>query len=112
MQVCISPQTHNDASIPPLRFLQARCPYCRPTNSVKALKDEALKNVNGDTPDEDLGKIDRVATNCSVLAFNRGNFKALQVVENDTVLENREKSFNLHALGMIQEISARCEILQ
>jgi len=39
MQVCISLQTDNLASTPPLKsFLQARCPSCRPTNSVKALK--------------------------------------------------------------------------
>jgi len=28
----------NHAIIPPLSFLQAGCPSCRPTNSVKALK--------------------------------------------------------------------------
>ena len=38
MQVCISLQTDNHASTPPLTFLQAGCPSCRPTNSVKALK--------------------------------------------------------------------------
>jgi len=38
MQVCTSLQTDNHASIPPLSFLQARCPSCGPTNSVKALK--------------------------------------------------------------------------
>jgi len=38
MQVCISLQTDDYASIPPLSFLQAGCPSCRPTNSVKALK--------------------------------------------------------------------------
>ena len=38
MQVCISLQTDNHASNPPLSFLQAVCPSCRPTNSVKALK--------------------------------------------------------------------------
>ena len=41
MQVCTSLQTHNHASTPPLShsvFLQAGCPSCRPTNSVKALK--------------------------------------------------------------------------
>ena len=38
MQVCISLQTDNHASTPPLSFLQARCPSCHPTNSVKALK--------------------------------------------------------------------------
>ena len=38
MQVCISLQTDNHVSTPPLSFLQARCPSCCPTNSVKALK--------------------------------------------------------------------------
>jgi len=38
MQICISPHTGNHASIPPLSFLQACCPFCHPTNSVKALK--------------------------------------------------------------------------
>jgi len=40
MQVCIctSLQTNNHASTPPLSFLQAGCPSCYPTNSVKALK--------------------------------------------------------------------------
>jgi len=38
MQVCTSLQTDNNASTPPLSFLQARCPSCHPTNSVKALK--------------------------------------------------------------------------
>ena len=43
MQVCTSLQTDNHASIRPLSFLQAGCPSCRPTNSVKALKARALK---------------------------------------------------------------------
>jgi len=38
MQACTSFQTDNHASTSPLRFLQAGCPSCRPTNSVKALK--------------------------------------------------------------------------
>jgi len=41
MQVSTTLQTDNHASTPPLSFLQAACPSCRPTNSVKALK--ALK---------------------------------------------------------------------
>jgi len=40
MQVCTSLQTDNHASTPPLSFLQAGCPSCRPTNSVKALTRE------------------------------------------------------------------------
>jgi len=42
MQVCISLQTDNHARTPPLSFLQAGCPSCHPTNSVKAPK--ALRN--------------------------------------------------------------------
>jgi len=38
MQVSISLQTDNHTSTPSLSFLQAGCPSCRPTNSVKALK--------------------------------------------------------------------------
>jgi len=38
MQVCTLLQTDNHASTPPLSFLQAGCPSCRPTNSIKALK--------------------------------------------------------------------------
>jgi len=38
MPVCTLLQTDNHASTPPLSFLQAGCPSCRPTNSVKALK--------------------------------------------------------------------------
>ena len=38
MQVCTLLQTDNHTSTPPLSFLQAGCPSCRQTNSVKALK--------------------------------------------------------------------------
>jgi len=38
MQVCTSLQTDNHASTPPPSFLQAGCPSCHWTNSVKALK--------------------------------------------------------------------------
>ena len=43
MQVCTLLQTDNHASTPPLSFLQAGCPSCSPTDSVKALKAKALK---------------------------------------------------------------------
>ena len=36
VQTCICPDNH--ASTPPLSFLQAGCPSCRPTNSIKVLK--------------------------------------------------------------------------
>jgi len=38
MQVCTLLQTDNRTSTPPLSVLQAGCPSCCPTNSVKALK--------------------------------------------------------------------------
>jgi len=38
MQVCTSLKTDNHTSTPLLSFLQAGCPYCHLTNSVKALK--------------------------------------------------------------------------
>ena len=38
MQVCTSLQTDNHTNTSLLSFLQAGCPSCRPTNSVKALK--------------------------------------------------------------------------
>ena len=45
MQVCSSLQTDNHASTPPLSFLQAGCPSCRPTNSVKALKAHIINSI-------------------------------------------------------------------
>jgi len=43
VHVCTSLQRDNHASTPPLSFLQAGCPSCRPTNSVKALKAMGIK---------------------------------------------------------------------
>jgi len=50
MQVCTPLRTDNHVSTPPLSFLQAGCPYCRTTNSVKAMKainDKKKKKVDG-----------------------------------------------------------------
>jgi len=38
VQVCTSLQTDNHASTPPLSFLQAECPSCRQTSSIKGVK--------------------------------------------------------------------------
>jgi len=43
MQFRTSLQTDNHASTPPLSFLQAGCPFCRQTNSVKALKANSMR---------------------------------------------------------------------
>jgi len=48
MQVCTSLHTDNHASTPLLSFLQAGCPSCHPTNSVKALKVTRL-NIERET---------------------------------------------------------------
>ena len=45
MQICTSHQADNYASTPPLSFLQAGCPSCRTTNSVKALKAYVCKEM-------------------------------------------------------------------
>jgi len=44
MQICTLTQTHNHASIPPLTFLQAGCPFGHPTNSIKAFFQKQLNN--------------------------------------------------------------------
>jgi len=45
MQICTSLQTDNHASTSLLGFLQAGCPSCRPTNSVKALKAQYITTI-------------------------------------------------------------------
>ena len=45
MQVCTSLQTDNHANTPPLSFLQAGCPFCRPSNNIKALKVSGICRV-------------------------------------------------------------------
>jgi len=47
IQLCTSLQTDNHASTPSLSFLQAGCPSCRPTNSVKALKASSEQHLKG-----------------------------------------------------------------
>jgi len=49
MQVCTLLQTDNHTSTPPLSFLQAGCPSCRPTNSVEALKSSTIKQKQDST---------------------------------------------------------------
>ena len=44
MQVCTSLQTDNHTSTPPLSFLQAGCPSCHPTNSIKSTEGHCTFN--------------------------------------------------------------------
>jgi len=54
--ICTLSQADNHASTPPLVFLQAGCPSCHPTNSVKALKAfKALKAYGPTLNDEYAG---------------------------------------------------------
>ena len=66
MQVCTSLQTDNHASTPPLCFLQAGCPSCHPTNSVKALKAQGRDKQLGDKQGSDLQNILRQSGNDKV----------------------------------------------
>jgi len=52
MQVCTSLQADNHTSTPPLSFLLAGCPSCRPTNSIKA-----LKAIRASSPQKSSGKV-------------------------------------------------------
>jgi len=45
MQVCTSLQRDSHTSTPPLSFLQAGCPSCCPTNSIKALKARSKSKI-------------------------------------------------------------------
>jgi len=50
MQVYTSLQTDNHASTPLLSFFTGRMPFCRPTNSVKALKALQTETIILDAP--------------------------------------------------------------
>ena len=56
MQNCTSLQTDNHASTPPLSFLQAGCPSCRPTKSVKALKAQRVACLRDAKIDNDCAR--------------------------------------------------------
>jgi len=47
----------NHANIPPLSFLQAGCPSCCPTNSVKALKEDTVYKLTPRNPPMEVGEI-------------------------------------------------------
>ena len=61
MQVSTLLQTDNHISTPPLSFLHAGCPSCRPTNSVKALKEFLLDQLSQNLPGQ-IFSVDRTMT--------------------------------------------------
>ena len=69
VQVCTSLQTDNHASIPPLSFLQARCPSCRSTNSVKALKNYEIRWLK-------TGQLNNRSTDNHITAITQVNLAA------------------------------------
>ena len=69
MQVSTSLQSDNHASTPPLSFLQAGCPSCRPANSVKALKAMVLTPNAQNIDTCILSKHDWPLTGINVVAF-------------------------------------------
>jgi len=61
--ICTSLQADNHSSTSSLNFLQAGCPSCRPTNSVKALKAMADKDqLSLTNPRDALHHGERAAT--------------------------------------------------
>ena len=72
MQVCTSLQTDNHASTPPFSFLQAGCPSCRPTNSVRALKATMLRGWSNQHQTIDLlsSLLDSCCWHCSRALLN------------------------------------------
>jgi len=56
MQASTSLKTDNHANTPPLSFLQAGCPSCRQTNSVKALKEKSRRISTKKMPDKEKVK--------------------------------------------------------
>jgi len=69
MQIYTALQTNNHASTPPLSFLQAGCPSCHPTNSVKAPKAHTHSE----------GKVCRVLKGPAKPENNSGLYKVLKL---------------------------------
>jgi len=85
MQVCTSLQTDNHASTPPLSFLQAGCPSCRPTISVKALKatisEQVKKNNSGLANPGSPGKVIKMEGGMQVFWFKHDVTKYYNLTE-------------------------------
>jgi len=77
MQVCTLLQTDNHASIPPL-FLQAGCPSCHPTNSIKALKATWNQNVPKIIRDDTINLF--LKTAISILVMSKSNHNSFRVL--------------------------------
>ena len=91
VRVCTSLQTDNHASTPPLCFLQAGCPSCRPTNSVKALK--ALR-----TQKEDLSSAGRLVSSWTASP----GFKVRRYENTPVVSYSRQSSALIVPIGVIK----------
>jgi len=100
-QVCISLQTDNHASTSPLTFLQAGCPSCRPTSSVKALKAIAGDQVSYNYPRQRLssfyrGMVSGTAVNV-IGSMNTKNSLAGVVLRQLSTTPQRSAAVKRHA---------------
>ena len=57
-------QTDNHSSTSPLSFLQAGCPFCHPTNSIKALKAHLTYNIHSKFTMQQAGQTGNVRHLC------------------------------------------------
>jgi len=90
MQVCTSLQTENHANTPVLSFLQAGCPSCHPTNSIKALKEMPFSSVQT--------KPSSLRTNCSRLMLDckwfGSLFQTVTAIQNSSSVELSSRDVN------------------
>jgi len=81
----------NHASTPPLSFLQAGCPSCRPTNSNKALKARKLETVSTLPP-----SCLRFKPSASTLLLNPVTFRRFVVHHTINAITSRLQSGIFH----------------
>ena len=86
MQVCTSLQTDDHASTPPLSFLQTRCPSCRPTNSIKALKATSVSALPCKTGNTEIRPL------CVAVLTNTQNTSKLSSGHSQTILQFIKRS--------------------
>jgi len=94
MQVCTSLQTDNHASTPPLCFLQAGCPSCRPTNSIKALK----------------AKHQLVATITTTITKSKSNTKTILKLNQNTENYIKTVTKTMLKLKRFSKFDASCQV--
>ena len=98
MQVCTSLKTYNHASTPPLSFLQAGCPSCRLTNSVKALEANSCNSnycifVNSTIFFVDVVVVSLTISNLSLLFISEFKFDGFSADTCRSLVATKDVSF-------------------